>query len=98
MENLIPHKRGLTSRKSLVKYQKEKERKKMRKPPKTETIKKKINAYAYKCGFTYHPQVDGTFALFDIHMGYYVCRGSHDRVVRFVVDELWGQYHRLTHS
>jgi hypothetical protein len=75
-----------------------KERRKMRKPPKIETIKGKINAYAYKCGFTYHPQEDGTFALFDIHMGYYVCRGSHDRIVQFVVDELWAKYYRLCHS
>jgi hypothetical protein len=66
----------------------------MRKPPKTKTIKGKINAYAYKCGFTLHPQTDGTYALFDIHMGYYVCRGSRDRVVQFVLDELWMKYHR----
>jgi hypothetical protein len=70
----------------------------MRKPPKTKTIKGKINGYAYKCGFTFHPQTDGTYALFDIHMGYYVCRGSHDRVVQFVVDELWAKYHRLTNA
>lgn len=88
-------KRGLTERETVVEYWKEKERKKMRKPPKTETIKKKINAYAYKAGFTFHPQADGTYSLFDIHMGYYVCRGSHDKVVRFVVDELWAKYFRL---
>lgn len=70
----------------------------MRKPPKTETIKKKINYYAYKAGFTFHPQSDGTYSLFDIYMGYYVFRGSHDRVVQFVVDELWAKYLRLTHS
>lgn len=70
----------------------------MRKPPKTETIKKKINYYAYKAGFTYHPQADGTVSLFDIHMNYYVFRGSRDRVAMFVVDELWAKYHRLTHS
>jgi hypothetical protein len=27
-------------------------------------------------------------------MEYYVCRGSHDRIVQFVVDELWAKYHR----
>ena len=67
---------------------------KMRKPPKSSTVKGKINAYAYKCGFSFHPQNDGTYALFDIHMGYYVCRGSHDRVVQFVIDELWAKYYR----
>ena len=66
----------------------------MRKPPKNSTIKRSINGYAYKCGFTYHPKEDGSFALFDIHMGYYVCRGSHDRVVQFVIDELWAKYYR----
>jgi hypothetical protein len=71
-----------------------KERMKMRKPPKIATVKGKINAYAYKCGFTYHPKEDGTFALFDIKMGYYVCRGSHDRVVQFVMDELWMKWAR----
>ena len=66
----------------------------MRKPPKSSTVKGKINAYAYKCGFTFHPKEDGTFALFDIHMGYYVCCGSHDRIVQFVMDELWAKYYR----
>ena len=36
----------------------------MRKPPKSSTVKGKINAYAYKCGFTFHPKEDGTFAQF----------------------------------
>ena len=75
----------------------ERERK-MRKPPKTETVAKSMPLYAYKAGFTFHPQPDGTFSLFDIHMGYYVCRGDHDKVVRFVVDELWAKYHRMAHS
>ena len=66
----------------------------MRKPPKVSTVKGSINGYAYKCGFTFHPKEDGTFALFDIHMGYYVCRGSHDRIVQFVMDELWAKYYR----
>ncbi len=66
----------------------------MRKPPKIETISGKIHAYAYRCGFTFHPQNDGTYALFDIHVGYYVCRGSRDKVVRFVNDELWAKYFR----
>lgn len=76
----------------------EERKKKMRKPPKTETIKKKINAYAYKAGFTYHPQNDGTVSLFDIHMGYYVFRGTPDRAATFVVDELWAKYHQLTRA
>lgn len=67
----------------------------MRKPPKTETIAKKMPYYAYQAGFTFHPQADGTYSLFDIRMGYYVCRGNHDRVVQFVVDELWAKYSRL---
>lgn len=66
----------------------------MRKPPKTETVAKSMPLYAYKAGFTFHPQSDGTFSLFDIRMGYYVCRGDHDKVVRFVVDELWAKYYR----
>lgn len=71
-----------------------KERMKMRKPPKVSTVKRSINGYAYKCGFTFHPKEDGSFALFDIHMGYYVCRGTHDRVVQFVMDDLWARYYR----
>ena len=66
----------------------------MRKPPKTETVKRSIQGYAYKAGFTYHPQTDGTFSLFDIRMKYYVCRGPHDRIVQFVIDELWAKYYR----
>jgi hypothetical protein len=68
--------------------------KKMRKPPKISTIKRSIQGYAYKCGFTHHPKEDGSFALFDIRMGYYVFRGSHDAVVQFVATELWAKYHR----
>lgn len=68
----------------------------MRKPPKTSTILKSINRYAYIAGFTYHPQSDGTVGLFDIRMGYYVFRGSRERASNFVVDELWAKYHRLT--
>lgn len=70
----------------------------MRKPPKTETIKKKINAYAYKAGFTYHPQKDGTVALFDMVAKYYVFRGSADRAVMMVVDTLWDKYLKTTLS
>jgi hypothetical protein len=82
------------SKKFGIMIERKKERKKMRKPPKTSTIKGKIQGYAYKAGFTFHPQTDGTYSLFDIHMGYYVCRGSHDRVVQFIVDELWAKYYR----
>ncbi|NBU33398.1 hypothetical protein EBS40_02080 [bacterium] len=67
----------------------------MRKPPKTATIKKKIDAYAYKAGFTFHPKSDGSYALFDIRMGYYVFRGSHDKAVQVVEDVLWSRYLNL---
>lgn len=70
----------------------------MRKPPKTETVKSKINAYAYKAGFTYHPQTDGTVALFDIVAKYYVFRGSADRAVMMIVDTLWDKYLKATRS
>lgn len=73
-----------------------KERKKMRKPPKTETIRKSINRYAYIAGFTYHPHTDGTVSLFDIRANYYVFRGAPDRVAQFVVDELYMKYWRET--
>lgn len=66
----------------------------MRKPPKTSTILKSINRYAYIAGFTYHPQTDGTIKLFDIKANYYVFRGSRQRAAQFVVDELWMKYHR----
>jgi hypothetical protein len=70
----------------------------MRKPPKTETIKKNICRYAYNAGFTYHPQVDGTVSLFDIKANYYVFRGTTQRAAMFIVDELWAKYHRLNPS
>jgi hypothetical protein len=61
---------------------------KVKKIPSVTTIRKNINRYAYNAGFTYHPQPDGTVKLFDIRMKYYVFRGSVERVVQFVVDEL----------
>jgi len=61
---------------------------KIRKVPKVETIRKSIIRYAYYAGFTYHPQNDGTVSLFDIRMKYYVFRGTRERVVQFIVDEL----------
>jgi hypothetical protein len=63
----------------------------MKKVPSASTIRKNINRYAYVAGFTYHPQPDGTVKLFDIRMNYYVFRGSVDRVVQFIVDELHTQ-------
>jgi hypothetical protein len=67
-----------------------KERKKMKtmKIPTQTTIGKRINYYAYRAGFTYHPQPDGTVKLFDMRMKYYVFRGSVSRAVQFIVDEL----------
>jgi hypothetical protein len=67
------------------------ERKEKRmKIPKTSTIRGKINGYAYKAGFTLHPQHDGTYSLFDIKMNYYTNQHiSMNDVVRVVHDELY---------
>jgi hypothetical protein len=71
--------------------------------PKTTTIRKKIQGYAYKAGFTLHPHsvgsvpsgVPGTYSLFDIHMGYYTHKNVNmDTVVRVVVDELYARKFR----
>jgi len=48
----------------------------------------KVKKIAYRAGFTVHPQTDGTIALFDIRAKYYVFRGSRDRAVGFILDEL----------
>jgi hypothetical protein len=81
----------------------ERESEKM-KIPKTTTIRKSINRYAYKAGFTLHPHsvgsipsgVPGTYSLFDIHMGYYTHRNvSMDTVVRVVVDEMYAKKFRM---
>jgi hypothetical protein len=56
--------------------------------PSRSTVAGRLNGYAYTAGFTVHPQTDGTVKLFDIHMEYYVFRGSRDRAVSFVLDEL----------
>lgn len=67
----------------------EKKEKKM-KIPKEKTIRGKINGYAYKAGFTLHPQDDGTYSLFDIKMKYYThVHVNMDTVVRVVIDELY---------
>jgi hypothetical protein len=68
---------------------------KMRKPPKTETIHKNINRYAYNAGFLYSQENDGTVRLFDMTANYWVFRGSKDRAVQMVVDDLWAKYFRL---
>jgi hypothetical protein len=60
----------------------------MKRVPKESTIRKHIYKYAYKAGFTYHPQTDGTVALFDIHMKYYVFRGTVARAVQTICDNL----------
>lgn len=66
--------------------------------PKTSTIRKNINRYAYNAGFTLHPHsvgsipsgVPGTYSLFDIRANYYTHKSvSMDTVVRVVVDELY---------
>lgn len=57
--------------------------------PKEKTIRGKIYGYAYKAGFTVHPQVNGTYSVFDIKMNYYTHRNiSMNDVVRVVTDEL----------
>jgi len=71
--------------------------------PKASTIRKKINLYAYKAGFTLHPHsvgsvpsgVPGTYSLFAIHCGYYTHKSvSMDTVVRVVIDELYAMKFR----
>jgi len=61
----------------------------MRKVPTSSTIRKRANYYAYRAGFTYHPQSDGTIALFDMRMNYYVFRGSPEHAARFIHDQLY---------
>jgi hypothetical protein len=61
---------------------------KVKKIPSRSTVAGRLNGYAYRAGFTVHPQTDGTIALFDIRAKYYVFRGSRDRTVGFILDEL----------
>jgi hypothetical protein len=61
---------------------------KVKKIPSRSTVAGRLNGYAYRAGFTVHPETDGTVSLFDIRMKYYVFRGSRDRAVGFVLDEL----------
>lgn len=69
--------------------EREREREKEMRMPKVSTIRGKIHGYAYKAGFTVHPQSGGTYSLFDIHMGYYTHKSvSMDTIVRVVVDTL----------
>jgi hypothetical protein len=71
--------------------------------PKTATIRKNINRYAYNAGFTLHPHsvgsipsgVPGTYSLFDIRMGYYTHKSvSMDTVVGVVIDEMYAKKFR----
>lgn len=71
--------------------------------PKEKTIRGKINAYAYKMGFTLHPHslgsipsgVPGTYSLFDIRMGYYTHKNvDMNTVVRVVIDEMYARKFR----
>jgi hypothetical protein len=71
--------------------------------PKTATIRKNINRYAYNAGFTLHPHsvgsipsgIPGTYSLFDIRMGYYTHKSvSMDTVVRVVIDEMYAKKFR----
>jgi len=57
--------------------------------PKASTVRSKFIGYAYKAGFTVHPQSGGTFDLFDIKANYYTHRKlDKDSLVRVVIDEL----------
>ena len=65
--------------------------------PKEKTIRGKIYGYAYRAGFTVHPQSDGTYSLFDIKMNYYTHEHvSMDTVVRVVIDELYAMSYATT--
>jgi hypothetical protein len=68
---------------------------KMRKPPKTETIRKSIYRYAYNAGFLYSQENNDSVRLFDIKANYWVFRGSKDHAVQMVVDGLWAKYFRF---
>jgi hypothetical protein len=61
---------------------------KVKKIPSRSTVAGRLNGYAYRVGFTVHPQTDGTVSLFDMRMKYYVFRGSRERAAQFVIDEL----------
>lgn len=65
----------------------------MKVPPTIRKIIESMPFYAYKAGFTLHPNEDGTFSLFSIRAHYYVCRSDENRVARFILDELWIKYH-----
>lgn len=78
---------GIDSGKKFVRIM-DREREKEMKIPSKKTIKGKINAYAYKCGFVVVRCDDGSYNLFDIKMNYYVFRGSLEDAVRMIMDEL----------
>lgn len=60
------------------------------KVPKISTIRGRIHAYAYKCGFTVVTQANGLHYIFDNRMGYTTHSNlSMDDVVRIVIDELY---------
>jgi hypothetical protein len=62
--------------------------------PKEKTIRSRINAYAYKLGFTIVVE-NGKYSLFDIHMGYFTHKNvDMDTVVRVVTDELYAREYR----
>lgn len=63
--------------------------------PKEKTIRGKIQSYAYKMGFTIVRNVDGSYNIFDIHMGYYTHKNVNmDTVVRVVMDEMYAKKFR----
>jgi hypothetical protein len=61
---------------------------KKKKIPTQTAIAGRIMHWAFEAGFTYHPQPDGTVSLFDIRAKYYVFRGTVQRAIMFISDEL----------
>ncbi len=67
--------------------------------PKTSTIRSKIHTYAHKMGFTIVKNFDGSYNLFDIHMGYHTHKNVNmDTVVRVIVDEMYAKKFREENS
>lgn len=61
----------------------------MQKVPHTSTIRNNIRLYAEKVGMRIEKNVDGSYNVWSIEIGYITHRGVNmDTVVRVVVDEL----------
>jgi len=65
--------------------------------PKEKTIRGNVRTYAQKAGFTIVKNFDGTYNIWDIHMGYYTNKNvTMDTVVRVVIDTLYAMEYRKT--